>query len=73
MSAIYTCSISMSFNLAGDFGYPPHFLVVHILLGFFNEIIDLLINKYILGIFYKHFFYVFAENILDFKWLASFL
>ena len=54
MSAIYACPISMADNLARDFGYPPHFLVVCILKGFFNEITDLLINKVHFTDFDKH-------------------
>ena len=45
MSEIYAYSILMVDNLARDFGYPPHFLVVCIFQVFLNEIIDLQINK----------------------------
>ena len=54
MSTIYAYSIpTMVDNLARDFGYPLHFLVV--CSGFFNEIGDLQINKTHFTDFNTHF------------------
>ena len=55
MSAIYACSILMAYNLAKDFGYPPHFLVVRIFQGLFNEINHLQINNKHFRDLNKHF------------------
>ena len=58
-------------NLARDFGYPPHFLVVHIFQGFLMKLAIYKSTKYILGILI-HIFNVFAKNKFELKWLASF-
>ena len=54
MSTIYACSsptMSMMDNLARDFGYPPHFLVVSLFQGFLMKLAIYKSTKYILGIF----------------------
>ena len=61
----------MADNLARDFGYPPHFLVVCIFQGFLMTLSIYKSTKYILGILIN-ILNVFAKYKYELKWLPSF-